>query len=313
MYRETDVIGRESLLDRLRARAPAYLRFVRAKPAWFLMFLFGRTLIGRRAERLVRRAGYTEPVPVVGPTLFPNVNLAHCVRSLIEDGIAMGLELPASVVDDINAFAAGHHCYARDRQDRGFLPEDVIKVNAERTHDVIAAYYFEAVEACAAISALRSDPALEAIAAAYLGRPTLVSRVRMWWSFPAKRVSDAALVDAAQEKFHFDMNGWRTLKFFFYLTPVTEADGPHLCILGSHNRRTLRQQLSLTVGRATDELERLYGKDRFVTITGRAGTGFAEDPFIFHAGSLCRGRPRLILELEFDAEPAVEDHYGRSL
>lgn len=120
-------------------------------------------------------------------------------------------------------------------------------MNAERAHDVIAAYYFEAVEDCAAISALRSDPALEAIAAAYLGCPTLASRVRMWWSFPANRVSDAALVDAAQEKFHFDMNGWRTLKFFFYLTPVTEADGPHLGILGSHNRRTLRQQLSLTV------------------------------------------------------------------
>jgi hypothetical protein len=50
-----------------------------------------------------------------------------------------------------------------------------------------------------------------------------------------------------------------------------------------------------------------------VTITGRAGTGFAEDPFIFHAGSLCRGRPRLVLELEFDADLAAEDHYGRPL
>ena len=313
MHRETDIIGRASLLDRLFARAPAYLGFVLRKPGWLVMFLFGRTLTGRRIERLIHRASPPQPMPAVRSTLFQDVDLGRCVQSLIEDGIAMGLDLPQPVVDDINDFAATHHCYARDRQDRGFLPEEVAGANAERTHDVIAAYYFEAVEDCAAISALRRDPVLEAIAAAYLGRPTLVSRVRMWWSFPARRVSDAALVDAAQEKFHFDMNGWRTLKFFFYLTPVTAADGPHLAILGSHNRRSLRQQLSLTVGRPTDELEHFYGKDRFVTITGDAGTGFAEDPFVFHAGSLCRERPRLILELEFDSDPAAEDHYGRPL
>ncbi len=313
MQPERDVTGRQSLRDRVAARAPAYFRFVRAKPGWLLMFLFGRTLAGRRVERLIHRADPAEPVAVAGPTLFPDVDLARCVKSLVQDGIAMGLNLPAPVVDDIGSFAATHPCYARDRQDRGFLPADVADVNAERSHDVIAAYYFESVDGCAAISALRSDPTLEAIAAAYLGQPTVASRVRMWWSFPARRVSDAALVDAAQEKFHFDMNGWRTLKFFFYLTPVTEADGPHLGILGSHNRRTLRQQLSLTVGRETDELERVYGRDRFMTITGGPGTGFAEDPFIFHAGSLCRDRPRLILELEFDASPAVDDHYGRLL
>jgi hypothetical protein len=125
MYRETDVIGRASLLDRFVARAPAYLRFVRDRPAWLVMFLFGRTLIGRRAERLIHRAGYAEPAPVVGPTLFENVDLARCVKSLIEDGIATGLNLPARVVDDINAFAATHYCYARDRQDRGFLLDDL--------------------------------------------------------------------------------------------------------------------------------------------------------------------------------------------
>jgi hypothetical protein len=305
-------VGRESLINRLSARAPSYLRFIRDKPTWLLMFVFGRTLAVRRIDRRIR-AHYAAPVPVAGPSAFSDIDLAACVRALIKDGLAFGLNLPAPVVDEINAFARTHPCYSRDRQDRGFLPAEVAEVNAERDRDVIAAYYFETVEQCPAIMALRSDPTLMAIATAYLGKAGLQSRVRMWWSFPAKRVSDAALVDAAQEKFHFDMNGWRTLKFFFYLTPVTKMDGPHLGILGSHRRRTWRQQFSLTVGRPTEELERFYGKDRFVTITGEAGTGFAEDPFIFHAGTLCRDRPRLILELEFDQSATAKDHYGRPL
>ncbi len=303
---------RASLFDRIFSRAPSYLRFIQDKPSWILMFLFGRTLVIRRFDRKLR-ARYAAPAPVPGPTVFRDVDRAACVRGLIDTGLAFGIDLPAPVVDEINTFANTHPCYSRDRQDRGFLPKDVAEANAERPNDVIAAYYFENVQKCAAIRALRNDSTLQSIARSYLGKTVLQSRVRMWWSFPAKRVTDAALVDAAQEKFHFDMNGWRTLKFFFYLTPVTESDGPHLGILGSHRRRAWRQQLSLTVGRPTEELESYYGKEKFVTILGGAGTGFAEDPFIFHAGTLCRDRPRLILELEFDQSATTQDHYGRPL
>jgi len=68
----------------------------------------------------------------------------------------------------------------------------------------------------------------------------------------------------------------------------------------------------LTVGRPTAELERIYGKERFLTIIGDAGDAFAEDPYVFHTGSLCRDKPRLILEIEFGGAPALPIyHYGR--
>jgi hypothetical protein len=145
-----------------------------------------------------------------------------------------------------------------------------------------------------------------------LGHDAVLIRTRLWWSFPAARVSDEDLHAAAQEKFHFDMNGWRTLKFFFYLTPTTERSGAHRSIIGSHRHRRLRHQFTVTLGRPTEELERLYGQDRFLTITGDAGTGFAEDPFVFHTGSLCRDQPRLILELEYAAAASSPSYrYGR--
>ena len=67
------------------------------------------------------------------------------------------------------------------------------------------------------------DPALRSIATAYLGQPALLIRTRLWWSFPAERVSDGDLHLAAQNHFHFDIDGWRTLKFFFYLTPTDDG------------------------------------------------------------------------------------------
>jgi hypothetical protein len=300
-----------SLIGRIRARAPTYWRYLREEPSWILMFLFARTLAGRRIERRLHGASYRQPL-ATSDSVMENVDLNKTVRELVEDGMAPGLKLPDAVVADIVEFAKSTPCFARDSQDNGFLPRDVATVNAKRARDIIAAHYFEAVEKSPAISRLTKDTAFINIARAYIGAEPILIRTRMWWSFPAARVSDADLHAAAQERFHFDMNGWRTLKFFFYLTSTSERDGAHRCILGSHTRRPMKYQFTPTLGRATEELEESFGKERFVTITGEAGSGFAEDPFLFHTGSLCQDRPRLILEIEYGASQVSQSYrYGR--
>ncbi|WP_165769643.1 phytanoyl-CoA dioxygenase family protein [Arboricoccus pini] len=287
------------------------MRYVREKPSWLVMFICARTLAGRRLERLLHRAAYRHPRPATSHQLSP-IDLDKAVDGLVTQGVFIGLRLEDQTVAAIRNFALAKHCYARDRQDQPFLPEDVESVNRTRERDVIAAYYFEAVEESPEIRSLRNDPVLLSIAEAYLGQEPIWNRTRLWWSFPAKRVSDADLHAVAQDKFHFDMNEWRTLKFFFYLTPIDEKSGPHRCIVGSHRRRPLRQQFTVTVGRPTEELEDVYGEEAFRTIIGEAGTGFAEDPFVFHTGSLCEDKPRLILEFEFGARPANPSYeYGR--
>ena len=300
-----------SLGARIKARAPTYLRYLREKPSWILMFVFARTIFGRKVERLLRRASFrkAEPAP---DSLLVGLDPQRTANDLIADGVALGLQLPVPMVERIVAFSESTPCYSRDRQQSGFLPQDVAQANRERERDVIAAYYFEAVQQCPDIIALTRDPGLLSVANAYIGSEPVLIRIRMWWSFPATRVSDADLHAAAQEKYHFDLNGWRTLKFFFYLTPTSEKSGAHCCIPGSHMERPLKHQLTPTVGRATDELEACYGKDRFLTITGAAGCGFAEDPFLLHTGSLCEDKPRLILELEYAAAAVSSSYtYGR--
>jgi hypothetical protein len=305
-----------SLFERIKARAPAYWPLMREQPAWAVMFLFSRVNAARHLERMVSSAQPKPPQPVEG-SIFKDLDLTAVVDSLIDEGVFQGFTLPDSIVEEVKAFAAVNPVYTKDAPTKGFLPGDLKQTNAERERDVLAAYYFESAQNCPAVLKLREDPALRSIATAYLGQPALLIRTRLWWSFPAERVSDGDLHLAAQNHFHFDIDGWRTLKFFFYLTPTDDGAGPHQYIRASHRRRKLKHQFTPTTGRPTPQLEAFYPADAFVTVKGPAGFGFAEDPFVFHTGTLCRDTPRLMLEIGFGvsaANPAYKNPafiYGR--
>jgi len=305
-----------SLLDRVRARAPAYWPLMREEPLWAVMFAFSRINAARRLERLISDADYKRPQEVK-ETVLPGLDLPAIVSTLIEDGVYRGLQLPDAIVEEIREFAETHPCFTKAAPTEGFLPRDYAQANAARDRDILAAFYFQTAEQCPAVMKLREDSTFSSIASAYLGQPAVLMRTRLWWSFPATRISDVDLHLAAQNRFHFDIDGWRTLKFFFYLTPTGEGAGPHQYIRASHRRRKLKHQFTPTTGRPTPQLQDFYKPEEFITITGQPGFGFVEDPFVFHTGTLCRDTPRLMLEIGFGvsaANPAYKNPdfiYGR--
>ncbi|MCX5497667.1 phytanoyl-CoA dioxygenase family protein [Kaistia dalseonensis] len=304
-------IDNPSIVRRVARRMPIYWAYTRDNPSWPLMIVFARTMLGRRVERLFRRPPASLP-RAEGSVVLDGLDPAAVVQRLVTDGVATGLQLPPEIVQSIHEFARTRRCFARNGTEVGFLADEIAAVNARSERDIISAQYFDAVEDCPAIVALRQDPGIRAIATAYLGGAVMPTRTRLWWNFPGARVDDDDLHDTAQDKYHFDMNAWRSVKFFFYLTPVDLDAGPHRCVAGTHRSRPLRQQLTLKVGQSLDELERSFAPEKFLTILGPAGSGFAEDPFVFHTGSRCRSERRLILELEFGVRPSSRAyHYGR--
>jgi hypothetical protein len=305
-----------SLLDRVRARAPAYWPLIREEPLWAVMFALSRINAARKIERFISSADFKKPIKVSN-TAFPGLDLEKVVATLVDEGVYTGLHLSQTMVNEIREFADAHPVFTKDKPEEGFLPGNIGKVDGARERDVLAAYYFETAKQCPAVMELRDDETFYSIASAYLGQPAILMRTRLWWSFPATRISDGDLHLAAQNRFHFDIDGWRTLKFFFYLTPTDEEGGPHQYIRGSHQRRKLSHQFTPTTGRPTPDLQGFYGPDEFVTITGGEGFGFAEDPFVFHTGTRCQTKPRLMLEIGFGvsaANPAYKKPdfiYGR--
>jgi hypothetical protein len=119
----------------------------------------------------------------------------------------------------------------------------------------------------------------------------------MWWSFAAS-ADPKQQMDVGQG-FHYDLDGYRALAFFFYLTDVGSSNGAHLYIRGSHVQKSLRHLVSLYRGREDAEIEKYYEPERQVIVCGPAGFGFAEDIFGFHKGLHPNSGDRLILQVRY--------------
>jgi len=285
-------------LKRIGARLPTYLTYIRERPRWLLVLLLGRILLIRSLERWFSRDKFTNS-DISPSDVVVAEHPDRLVKDIDETGVAKGLRLRSDIVSHILQFAVSTPCTSRIPPIVDFLPSEVDARNRLRERDIPAAYYFDRISRCDEIVKLSDDPLLRSIAGKFIGSNTHHIRTRLWWNFPSSRVTDADLHASAQEKYHFDLNDFRTIKFFFYLTDVDGGSGPHGYIKGSHKRRALKHQLSVMVGHSTEELEQYYGEDLFETVVGPAGTGFAEDPFIFHCGRKCRDMARLILEIEY--------------
>jgi hypothetical protein len=147
------------------------------------------------------------------------------------------------------------------------------------------------------VQKLISDYSVLALAQSYLGVPPILDIVTMWWSTAFAREASS---EAAQ-LYHFDMDRIRWLKFFFYLTDVGPANGPHCFVAKSHKRKG--QPLHLLkrgyVRIPDEDIESYYPDDDIKEISGPRGTIFVADTRAFHKGKPLQEGDRLILQFEF--------------
>src|SRR5262249_26430433 len=128
---------------------------------------------------------------------------------------------------------------------------------------------------------------------AYLGgKPTRAS-MGVRWSFPqAHRQSRV-------QEYHRDVDDWRFLKLFIYLTDVDDTGGPHAYVRGSHKTAfSLKSQAY-----AQDDIERRYGARAVTRVLGPRGTSFMADPVGIHCGLSPTEQPRLILQVQYSLLP----------
>ncbi|MBV9653660.1 MAG: hypothetical protein JOZ42_03750 [Acetobacteraceae bacterium] len=299
------------MIRRIIARAPTYIADAAQDPKWLVMFAFGRFM-------MFRRLAWPSPVgeepsdQPAGGSLF-TASLPSVLHDLRTDGISTGLMLPPEHVAAIRQFAESHPCFGNFNRDLAFLPEAHREAEARAGKPILTGHYLESVEQCPSVDLIRSDPLILRIAERYLASTPKPISTRLWWSFPAAAPSEQDLHHASQGKMHFDLDDWRTLKFFFYLTDVGPADGPHVYMRGSHERRKWRHQFTPVVGHDTAEVVAAYGRDNLFEVCGAAGFGFAEDSFAFHMGQVSRGKPRLMLEVGFGVSSAPSRRFHGEL
>jgi hypothetical protein len=248
----------------------------------------------RNLERLLRSC---ESQMQTSP--FATVSRADLVEQLRKEGVAPGLTLPQSVVDEIVDFASRTECFADRKPEFGFRLRDRAAAEAHLKKTILVAQYFNTEAGCAAVRRLAEDPALRWIAGSYLRSvPTFVG-ANLWWTFPVVPLERDR--DLHAHLFHRDVDDFRFFKFFFYLTPVEKGDGAHVCVASSHeNPPVSKLGDRWNLRRYSDiEIARTYPPANILEICGPAGTGFAENTLCIHKGLTPTDRPRLLLQLQY--------------
>jgi hypothetical protein len=289
--------GAEIIVSRFFTRLNQYMRTGKQNPAWFAMFTLGRFVIFRNLASRIR-SSHRPSILNNNTTSFPNLSCEAIASSVRDEGVCLGINLPSDVIEQVLSFAESNACFANSDKTKPILVSR--KGMFARTGEtVVIGDYHDQIFNCRAIRALCTDGMLMRIAEEYLDARPQLTRSRLWWSFIAPQASQQEYYTFSQGAFHFDIDDWKCVKFFFYLTEVDEQAGPHRFIRHSHRRRKLRHQFTLFKGQSLKSLEKVYPPEAFLTITGPAGFGFAEDPFGFHTGTSVQARPRLMLEVEY--------------
>jgi hypothetical protein len=181
---------------------------------------------------------------------------------------------------------------------RGFSIDQV----PENVH--VAEYSTEHILRCPDVLAIANDPSLLDAAGRYLGCKPTISNISIWWSLPADGTAQEA------ENYHRDVDDWRFVKFFLYLTDVDADSGPHCFVRGSHRRGRF-----LRIRRIADhEVAALFKPEDLLKIGGSAGDAFLEDTFGLHKGQPPTRERRLLLQVEYSVSPiAVYKYHATAL
>jgi len=280
-------------------------RTLRRYPGYFLMRSVARFDSVRNAVARLQsltRGSLTQYLRALEPErshFFANVDPAEIADRLERDGFAFGLTLPRDTVTSIVDFARSNPCYVDRDPALGFLPAHLDQVREKLGRKFLLAQYFNLRSRLPVVALLARDPVLLGIAARYLRTPPTLVGVNLFWSYPAALSHDHH--SYAAQMFHYDLDDFRFMKFFFYLSDVDLTAGPHVAVRATHrDRQHFRFGDRLKVRRYSDsEILAAYGKERVVAITGPAGMGFVEDTLCIHKGQTPTARERLILQFQY--------------
>lgn len=142
-----------------------------------------------------------------------------------------------------------------------------------------------------------NNPKVLEFVAGYIGCKPTISNINLWWSYPANQAKEAQF-------FHRDVDDYKFIKLFVYLTDVDENSGPHVYIPGSVNSNKL-----LKIRRYSDEEVSKCFLEKQVYIA-KKGTAILEDTYGIHKGQVPTSSKRLLLQIQYGLGPIGIEAYS---
>jgi len=266
---------------------------------WNLMYLFCRFNTTRNLATMVYLLGKIKPAQTFldgQNSLFPELNPEKAIAGLLKDGFYPNIELPQQIVDNIIEYIQDIDCICDHDGPRDPEPSISLEANNSFSSKCSRSRYDNKFQNCPTIQAIINDPKLLQIATDFLQVSPVFMGARLWWSHADSPPYD---FKRAGQVFHYDIDDYRALRFFFYLTDVDSLGGHHVVIRGSHKHKKIRDKVYPTRFHSDDYLTNIYGSQSVIALYGQAGFGFAEDPYIFHKGTPPEDRDRLMLLIRY--------------
>lgn len=163
----------------------------------------------------------------------------------------------------------------------------------------IAAYALEdLLIGCSHIKDIVSDPVILSIVSHYFRCSAELKDLSFWHSFPT--ITGQPETDAAQ-LFHYDLDEFKWLKLFIFLTDVNLNTGPHVYIPGTHKTGSMpKELLEFGYARIPDHvMEMFFPSNTWRSIVCSAGTIVIADTRCYHKGSPLLEGTRSLLSTEF--------------
>lgn len=222
----------------------------------------------------------------------------NAVKSIKDDGIYIfPVNLDRPLLDEIYNYSM--NLQVTDWEGQNSFKASEIVEHAQHSKFSKARYSFNISDliACKAFQKIVFDPSLLFLSQEYLSCFPILDNICMWFSMPlqSSEIREQELTMSAQ-KFHYDLDRIKFIKFFIYLNHIDPTNGPFTYIKGSHHFKPK----NFRDGRYENtEIDEFYHPSRKVEVTGDAGTIIACDTSGFHKGKPLERGFRLILQLEY--------------
>ena len=265
------------------------------QPSQLLLRILGRFhsfrsfMLKRYSSRLSTKILVSEPQ---GSKHFTST-ISHkpFLKSLYQDGITDTFSLKQDSLYRLLDYAYSVRFTSEDNTS-SYLGRDIISPTFLPEYPIYRRHSVDSDSPL--VRSIVTDPLILYLAEQYLGLPPIVGNCQLYFSLP-NRSSTFKRDQKRYFSYHYDIDDYRFLKLFIYLTDVSGMSGPHCYVKTSHLDYSLTKKICRRISQAT--CDHLY-PDQACSILGSAGTSFMEDTFGFHRGAP-PNRPRLILHAEY--------------
>jgi hypothetical protein len=224
-----------------------------------------------------------------------DINVNYCLEEINDTALSQGLYLHQNLVDEILNFAIENECI----EPQTYRIFSILLFKNLPNSNYIYRGLVTNTHKCQAISEVKFNYRVIEIATKFLGyEPTNITQ-HLTWSLVIPESEQFIQQHYPATKWHYDVVGEESLTFNLYLTDVNnDLEGPHQFISGSHKNQPWQLLLKPnTIDEST--LNKYFPQKPKLSVLGRAGYGFIENPLCLHRVKPPAIKPRLILQIRY--------------